>query len=199
MENFHGDYIYPHNININKHSCTYQSLPEHQVSKLCEYLTKRHIKSYKHMEGLNTFSNYVKTTLNLGSSLKEVDWGGNIDPKYTSSECMLMEVDWGGKLKLNYTSCGCMLMEVDWGGKLIVNSLVNWGAHKLIIMNTAPLEFIGEIMTQTSILWMNTASLKLIGEPMIQATFFTLCTLILMQSQKTCGEDYHKGHLPPLS
>ena len=130
MENYHGDDIYPHNININKHSCTYQSLPEHQVSKLCEYLTKRHIKSYKHMEGLNTFSNYVKAILNLGSSLKEVDWGGNIDPNYTSSECMLMEVDWGGKLKLNYTSCGCMLMEVDWGGKLIVNSMVNWGAHK---------------------------------------------------------------------
>ena len=66
MENFHEDDIYPHNMN--KHSCTYQSLPEHQVSKLCEYLTKRHIKSYQHMEGLNAFSNYVKTTLNLGSS-----------------------------------------------------------------------------------------------------------------------------------
>ena len=60
--------------------------------------------SYHHMESLNTFSNYVKTTLNLVSSLKEVDWGG--------------------KLKLNYTSCGCMLMEVDWGGKLIVNSML---------------------------------------------------------------------------
>ena len=108
MENFHGDDIYPHNIN--KHRCTYQSLPEHQVSKLCEYLTKRHIKSYQHMEGLNAFSNYVKTTLNLGSSLKEVDWGG--------------------KLKLNCTSCGYMLMDVHWGGKLIVNSMVNRGAHE---------------------------------------------------------------------
>ena len=77
MENFHGDDIYPHCSN--KHSCTYQSLPEHQVSKLCEYLTKRHIKSCQHMEDLNAFSNYVKTALNLGSSLKEVDWGGNID------------------------------------------------------------------------------------------------------------------------
>ena len=82
------------------------------------------------MEGLNTFSNYVETTLNLGSSLKEVDWGGNFDPNCTSSRCMLMEVDWGGKLKLNYTSCGCMLMEVDWGGKLIVNSMVYWGTHE---------------------------------------------------------------------
>ena len=126
MENCHGDDIYSHNININKHSCTYQSLPEHQVSKISKYLTKSHIKSYKHMEGLNTFSNYVQTTLNLGSSLKEVDWY----PNYTSSECMLMEVDWGGKLKLNYTSCGCILMEVDWGGRIIVNSMVNWGAHE---------------------------------------------------------------------
>ena len=116
MENSHGDDIYPHNIN--KHSCTYQSLHEHQVSKLSEYLTKWHIKSCQHMEGLNAFSNYVKTTLNLGSSLKEVDWGGNIDANYTSSGCMLMEVDWGGNLKLKYTSCGCMIMEVDWGGKL---------------------------------------------------------------------------------
>ena len=82
------------------------------------------------MEGLNTFSNDEKTTLILGSSLKEVDWEGNIDPNYTSSECMYMEVDWGGKLKLNYTSCECMLMEVDWGGKLIVNSMVNCGAHE---------------------------------------------------------------------
>ena len=44
--------------------------------------------------------------------------------------------------------------------------------------------------------------MKLIGEPMIQVNFFTLCTLILMLSQKisspkSCGEDYHKGHLPP--
>ena len=128
MENFHGDAIYPRNIN--KHSCTYQSLPEHQVSKLCEYLTKRLTKSYQHIECLNAPSNYVKTTLNLRSSLKEVDCGGKLKFNYTSSECMLMEVDWGDKLKLNYTSCGCMLMEADWGGKLIVNSMVNWVAHE---------------------------------------------------------------------
>ena len=65
--------------------------------------------SYKHMEGFYSFSNFAKTNLNLGSSLKEVDWGGNIDPNYTSSECMLMEV--------------------DWGGKLIANSMVYWGTH----------------------------------------------------------------------
>ena len=128
MENFHGDDIYSHNIN--KHSCTYQSLPEHQVSKLCEYLTKRHIKSYQHMEGLSVFSNYVKTTLNVGSSLKEVDWGGNNDSDSTSSRCIPMEVDWGSKLKANHTSCGCMLMKVDWGGKLIAISMVYWGTHE---------------------------------------------------------------------
>ena len=86
------------------------------------------------MEGLNAFSGYVKTTLNLGSSLKDIDWGGNIDPNYTSSECMVIEVDWGGNLKLIRTSCGCMLIEVDWGGKLGVNHIheympsgVHWG------------------------------------------------------------------------
>ena len=133
VENFHGDDIYPHNIN--RHSCTYQSLPEHQVSKLCEYLTKRHIKSYQHMEGLNAFSNYVKTTLNLGSSLKEVDWGGNIDPKYTSSRCMLMEVDWEENSESTTYMNVCPV-------KVIGEPM------KPIKMNTAPLEFIGMIMTQ---------------------------------------------------
>ena len=46
------------------------------------------------------------------------------------------------------------------------------------------------------------ASLNLIGEPMIQVTFFTLCTLILMQSQeipspKSCGEDCTKDIFHP--
>ena len=189
MENFHGDDIYPHNMN--KHSCTYQSLPEHQVSKLCEYLTKRHIKSYQHMEGLSAFSNYVKTTLNLGSSRKEVDWGGNIDPIYTSSRSMLMEVDWGGKLRVNHIH-ECMTCKSD------------WGAHETHQNEHSTTRVHWEIRTQSYILWMNTASLKLIGEPMIQVTCFTLCILILMQSQKisspkSCGENYHKRHLPPLS
>ena len=131
MENFHGDDIYPHNIN--KHSCIYQSLPEHQVSKICEYLTKRHVKSCQHMGGLNAFSNYVKTTLNLGSSLKEVDWGGNIDPNYTSSRCMLMEVDWGGKLRVNHIH-ESMPCESDWGAHETNHNehsttRVHWGDH----------------------------------------------------------------------
>ena len=66
------------------------------------------------MEGLDAFRNYVKTTLNLGSILKEVDWGGKIDPNYTSSRCMLMEVDWGGKLRVNHIH-ECMPCESDWG------------------------------------------------------------------------------------
>ena len=45
-------------------------------------------------------------------------------------------------------------------------------------------------------LWMDACSLKLIGEPMIQVSSFTLCTLIMMQSQrisspKDWGQDYH--------
>ena len=118
MESFHGDDIYPHNIN--KHSCTYQSLPEHQVSKLCEYLTKRHIKSYQHMGGLNAFSNYVKTTLKLGQSLKE-DWGGNIDPMLTGELMELTqmknisEVDWGDHGSSSNHMTEFLLSEVDWG------------------------------------------------------------------------------------
>ena len=90
-ENLHEDDLYKHNVN--KHSCVHLSL--HQVSKICEYLTKRHTKSDQHMERPNTFTNYVKTTLNYGSSIMEVDWGGNPDPNDTLSACMLKEVDWG--------------------------------------------------------------------------------------------------------
>ena len=43
VDDFHGDDLYPHNIN--KHSCTLQSLPEHQSSKMHLYPTKGHIKS----------------------------------------------------------------------------------------------------------------------------------------------------------
>ena len=111
VENFHGDDLYKHNIN--KHSCTHQSLPEHQVSKIYEYLTKRHIKSYQHMEGPNAFTNYVKTTLNHGASIMEVDWGGNTDPNDTSSRCMLKEVDWGAhETHQNEHST----TKVHWGG-----------------------------------------------------------------------------------
>ena len=73
---------------------------------------------------------------------------------------------------------------------------------KPIKMDTTSLKLIGEVMIQVFTLWMDACSLKLIGEPMIQVPSFTLCTLIMMQSQrisspKDCGEDYHKGHLPP--
>ena len=75
---------------------------------------------------------------------------------------------------------------------------------KPIKMDTTSLKLIGEVMIQVFSLWMDAYSLKLIGEPMIQVPSFTLCTLIMMQSQrisspKDCGEDYRKGHLPPLS
>ena len=147
VEKFHGDNPNPHNMN--KPSCTHQSLqetqhlchpehfifyvgPEHQASKIYEYLTRRLIKSSQHMYNPNTFSSYVKTTFNNGlslseaylshlkrettkhgSSLMEVDWGGNIDFNYTSTTKYgpsLMEVDWGGNIDPNYTSRGCMLM-----------------------------------------------------------------------------------------
>ena len=59
-----------------------------------------------------------------------------------------------------------------------MSSEVDWGA------DTASLKLIGEIMIQLFTLWMDAYSLKLIGEPMIQVSSFTLCTLILMQSQR---------------
>ena len=115
--------------------------------------------SNKHMDNPHTFSNYEKTTFNNGlslsevdlshlkrettkhgSSLIEVDWGGNLDTNYTSTikhGPSLMEVNWGGNIDTNYTSSGCMLMQVDWGGKLRVNhtsecllSDIDWGAHE---------------------------------------------------------------------
>ena len=46
----------------------------------------------------------------------EVDWGGNIDPNYTSSGCMLMQVDWGGILRVNCLN-ECIPSEVDWGAQ----------------------------------------------------------------------------------
>ena len=92
-ENLHEDDLYKHKIN--KQSCTHMSLPEHQASKIYEYLTKRHTKSYQHMEDPNAFANCVKAILNHGSSIMEVDWGGDPDPNDTSSGCMLKEVDWG--------------------------------------------------------------------------------------------------------
>ena len=101
VENFHGDNLNLHNIN--KLSCTHQSLQEtqhlchpedclifvgaeYQASEIYEYHTKRHIKSSQHMDNPNTFSNYVKTTLNNGLNLSEVDLAGlkekqqNMDP-----------------------------------------------------------------------------------------------------------------------
>ena len=140
--------------------------------------------------GGNTDSNFTSTTKHR-PSLMEVHWGGNIDPIDTSSACMLMQVDWGGKLIVNHIN-ECMSSEVD-------QELL-----KPIKMDTASLMMIGEIMMQLFTLWMDAYSLKLIGEPMIQVYSFTLCALIMMQSQsisspKDYGEDYHKEHLPPLS
>ena len=105
LENFHGDDLYPHNIN--KHSCTHQSLPEHQASKMHVYDTNRNIKSSQHICIPHVSSNSVRETFNNGLNPSEVDWG---DPRgeptnHTSSGHMLNKVNWGGKLKLNYTSC----------------------------------------------------------------------------------------------
>ena len=63
----------------------------------------------------------------------KVDWRGNIEPKYTSSECMLTQVDWGGKLRVNYIN-ECMPSDIDWrpyktdqNGHSI--TIFDWGGH----------------------------------------------------------------------
>ena len=95
-------------------------------------------------------------------------------------------------------------MKVDWGGKIIVNSMVNWGVHETHQTEHSTTRVHWGDHDPTLNPMINTASLKLIGELMIQVSSFALCALILKQSQKislpkSCGDDYHKGHLPPLS
>ena len=110
VENSHGDNLNPHNIN--KHHLCH---PEH-----C----------------LIFVSNYVKTTFNTGLSLSEVDLI-HLKRETTNHGSNLMELDWGGSIDPNYTSSGCMLMQADWGGKLRANHInesmpsdTDWGAHE---------------------------------------------------------------------
>ena len=181
----------------------------HHVGKNGEHF----IKSNQHLdilpEILPEFSKCVRASFNHESSPSEVDWG---DPKgeimkmlkYISDVCMLMEVDWGGNLKLNYTSCGCMLMEVDWGGKLMINSMVDQGTHGTHPNghNIYEVDWGGHGSSSNH---MTEFSLSKVDWGAHDSSYFlTLCTLILMQSQKisspkSCWEDYHKAHLPPLS
>ena len=93
VENSHGDNLNPHNIN--KLSCTHQSLqethhlyhlehclifvgPEHQHS--CVEIphgnsTKSCIKSKQHMYNTHEFNNYVKTKLNtIDSAPQKLTW-----------------------------------------------------------------------------------------------------------------------------
>ena len=130
MENFHGDDIYPHNIK--KHSFAYQILPEHQVSKSCGCLTRRHIKSYQHMEGLNVFSDYVNTTLNIAS------WKLTGEETLTPTTHQVDACSWkltGEKISESTTYMNVCPVKVI--GELM----------KPNKMNTEPLEFIGDIMT----------------------------------------------------
>ena len=64
----------------------------HQSSKIYEYLTKRPIKSNQHMDNPKAFSNYVKTTLNHGLRLSEVDFS-HLKRETTKHGSSLMEVD----------------------------------------------------------------------------------------------------------
>ena len=110
--------------------------PEHQASKIYEYSQRGMSSQTNTLDNPNIFSNYVKTTPKHGPSLSEADLG-DLKREMTKHGSSLMEVDWGGNIEPNYTSSGCMLMQVDWGGKLRVNHInecmpseVDWGAHE---------------------------------------------------------------------
>ena len=124
----------------------------------------------------------------------EVDWGGKIKPNYASSGCMLMQVDSGGKLRVNHIN-ECMPSEVDWGalethqnGHSIIK--VDWGDHD-------PSLYAVDQCMLSEVDW----------EPMIQVSSFTLCTLIMMQSQRissprivrrtTTKDTFHPSHGVP--
>ena len=159
---------------------------------------------------VHAFINCVRETFNHELSPSEVDWGGNLKLNNTSSGCMLMEVDWGGKLKLNYTSCGCMLMKVDWGGKLIVNSMVNWGGHETH-QNEHSTTRVHSGDHDPSLNRMDEYSISKVDWGVHDSSYFLYLVYIdldakpkdfftlKISSPKCCGEDYHKGDLPPLS
>ena len=111
--------------------------------------------STQHMDNPNAFSNYVRTRLDLGLSLSEVNLG-DLKRETTKHGSSLMEVDWGGNIEPNYTSSGWMIMHADWGGKLRVNHInecmpseVDCGAYENHQNgHTASLSLIGEVMIQ---------------------------------------------------
>ena len=120
----------------------------------------------------------------------EVDWRGKIEPNYTSSECMLKQVDWGGKLRVNHIN-ECMPSEVDWGahethqnGHSITR--VDWGGH------------------DPRLYPMDRCMFSEVDWGAHDSSFFPYLVHIDHAakpkdfSPKDCGEDYHKGYLPPV-
>ena len=89
--NFHGDNLNPHNIN--KLSCTDQSIQETQHFYHPEYC--RIFVGSEHQSS----KIYFRTTFNNGLNLSEVDLS-HLKRETTNHGSNLMEVDWGG----NYTS-----------------------------------------------------------------------------------------------
>ena len=209
MEDFHGDTLNSHNIN--KLSCTHESLQETQHFCHPEHCLIFVGPEHQATKIYHAFSNYVKTTFNNGLSLSEVDLS-HLKREMTNHGSSVMQVDWAGNIDPNYTSSGCMLMQVDWGGKLRVNHInecmpseVDWGAHETQ-QNGHSITKVDWGDYDPSLYPMDGCILSEVDWGAQDSSFssFTLCTLIMMQSQrisspKDCGEDYHKEHLPPLS
>ena len=159
--------------------------PIHPVGKNGEHF----IKSNQLMDIPHAFINCVKARFNHGLSPSEVDWG---DPKGEHTKM------------LKYTSSGCMLMEVDWGGKLIANSMVYWGTHETYPNghNISEVDWRDHDSTCNH---MNEFSLSEVDWGAHDSSYFLYLVYIDLDAKpkdffiQECGEDYHKGHLPPLS
>ena len=110
VENFYGDNLNPHNIN--KLSCTHQSLqetqhlchpehclifvgPEHQASKIYEYLTWKHIKSYHAGQGSQQPSlldgNHNMSIFSLFNKYVQIEQGFHPVKKFSNHEPSLTE------------------------------------------------------------------------------------------------------------
>ena len=121
VENFHADNLNPHNIN--KLSCTHQSIQDTQHLYHPEHCLNFVGPEHQSPKIYPAFSNYVKTTFKSGLSLSEVDLS-HLSRETTNYGSNLMHVDWGGNIDSNCTSTakhGPSHMEVDWGGNIDSN------------------------------------------------------------------------------
>ena len=98
VENFHGNNLNPHNIN--KLSCTHQSIHEIQYLYHPEHCLISVGPEHQASKIYHAFSNYIKTTFNNGLSLSGVELI-HLKRETTNHGSNLMEVDWRGNIDSN--------------------------------------------------------------------------------------------------